>query len=571
MKNFETYFSERQIIKFLANKRAKAAKDVHDNQFLRNISRNAKKPFDPKKREELYKLLPYRNDWIRFRKEERIKFSNSKSLNAAQIERTVWRDHKKVLKGLKKEPEWYIRIFSLIEEIHKRALSDQVKLLSNPRPIPVVKDEKEKTYRCISSFDNLVEQILISQTAKYLTDILDPLFEDCSFAFRSKMNQNKFTHHLSVREIIEFKMKYRGRRLYAAECDIQKFYDTINHSVIRDRFYLMVGELKEKGKMIDKRAIDLFEAYLACYAFNTDIFPNEQKILKKNNINKGKIAWVELEEFEKVGSNIYEDRIGVPQGGALSCLIANIVLDYADKQILEMSHRSLYYARFCDDIIIIHPQKKQCRRVYNKYLNSLKELKLIAHQAEVFDEYGSEFWKIKSKKPYVWNRINKRHRLAKRNVPWLAFVGYQIKYDGKVRVRPSSVKKELKKQVEEANKLIKNLPDSESKRLKKRNIVFRFSQRLIAMSVGRVNRESTSMSWTAGFNVLKDNPVRKWQLRKLDKNRNVQISRVKKHLGRFEEFESEEVLDEKDGPRVKDYYGFKYSYYYQFVNKKGHD
>lgn len=569
MNTFETYFSERQIVKFLANKRAKAAKDVHDNQFLRNISRNARKPFDPKKREKLYKLLPYRNDWIRFRKEERKKYSNSKSLNAAQIERTVWRDHKKVLKGLQKEQEWHKRLFSLIEKINERALSNQNKVLSSPRPIPVVKDEKNKTYRCISSFDNLVDQILISQTAKYLTDILDPLFEDCSFAFRSRNNEKNFTHHLAVKEIIEFKTKYKGKRLYAAECDIQKFYDTINHSVIEERFRHVAEMLKKKGVIIDQRAIHLFEAYLSCYAFNKDIFPNEQEILNENNIKEGKIAWVELEEFEKVGSNLFEDRIGVPQGGALSCLIANIVLDYADKQILKMNHRSLCYARFCDDIIIIHPQKKQCRRLYDKYLYSLKDLKLIAHQAEEFDKYGAEFWKIKSKTPYVWNQVNKRHRLAKRNVPWLAFVGYQIKYDGKVRVRPSSVKKELKKQVEEANKVIKNLPDHESKRLKKRNIVFRFSQRLIAMSVGRVNSESTSMSWTTGFSVLKDNPVRKWQLRKLDKNRNLQISRVKKHLEKFEEIESEvKEVEKKDGPRVRDYYGYPYSYYFQFVNKK---
>jgi hypothetical protein len=37
----------------LANKGAKAAKDVRDNQFLRNISRTARKPFDPKKREDI--------------------------------------------------------------------------------------------------------------------------------------------------------------------------------------------------------------------------------------------------------------------------------------------------------------------------------------------------------------------------------------------------------------------------------------------------------------------------------------------------------------------------------------
>lgn len=226
--------------------------------------------------------------------------------------------------------------------------------------------------------------------------------------------------------------------------------------------------------------------------------------------------------------------------------------------------RSLFYARFCDDIIIIHPQKVQCRKAYEQYLQSLSDLKLVAHKAKAFKEYNAKFWKIKTKKPYVWNRVNKKHQLAKKNVPWLAFVGYQLRYDGLLRVRPSSIQKELEKQVDEANKVIENLPDETSKRLNKRNIIFRFSQRLIAMFVGRVNSENPSMCWASGFNVLENNPVRKWQLRKLDTNRNLQISRVKKHLEKFDDSSSRNN-DKQDKSRYRDYYGPPYSYFYQFI------
>lgn len=567
MSGFEKYFSEKQIVNYLANKRAKAAKNIHDNQFLRNISRNARKPFDPEKKDEIYDLLPYRNQWLRFRKEERIKYSNSKALNAAQIERTVWRDHKRVIKGLEKEQDWHVKLFSLIDEVQKSALLKKEKVIHSPRAIPVVKSNKDKTFRCISSFDKISDQIIISQTAKYLTDVFDPIFENCSFAFRSKNSDKRFTHHLAVEEIIDFKKKYQHKRLYAAECDIAKFYDTINHSTIKERFKYLINQIRMQGKEVDARAIKLFYAYLNCYAFNTDIYPYEKDILEANNIKDGSIAWVEAKDFEKVGSDIYKDRIGVPQGGALSCLIANIVLDYADKKLASLKFRSLFYARFCDDIIIIHPQKKQCKKVNELYKNCLVDLKLIAHSPVSFIEYGADFWSIKTKEPYVWNKLNKKHRLAKKNVPWLAFVGYQIRYDGLVRVRPPSVKKELEKQVDEANKVIQNLPNTASQRIKKRNIIFRFSQRLIAMSVGRVNSDNVSMCWTKGFNVLEDNPARKWQLRKLDKNRNLQISRIKRHLKKFDAFEDDDKMQQKKKKklRVRDFYGYPYSYYYQFI------
>lgn len=568
MRDFKDYFSEREIVRYLANKRAKAAKDIHDHQFLRNISRNARKPFNPKKKKKIYKYLPPRNHWIRFKRKERKQYSNANTLNASQIERTVWKIHKKVMNGDTEEPEWHMNLFLLIEEIRKKALSyGSKKKINSPNLIPVEKDKNENSFRLICHFEDLIDQLLISQSSKYLTAVFDPLFEDCSYAFRSKKEKG-YTHHLAVRDIIEFKSNYKYKRLYAAECDIQKFYDSINHSIINRSINELIHRLGKQGIKVDDRAINIFNSYLNCFAFNIDVYPKEKEILRKHKINEGTIPWLDTKDLKCVGTDIDKDRVGIPQGGALSCLIANIVLDYADKRVLDLNLRSLFYARFCDDIIILHPQKKQCRKAYNRYLKCLQELKLVIHPPKSFDKYNSLFWEIKTKEPYVWNSLNRKHRLAKKNVPWLAFVGYQIRYDGIIRVRPSSIRKELKKQVEEANKVIKNLPDKHAKRIKSRNIIFRFSQRLIAMSVGRVNANVQSMCWASGFNVLKENPARNWQLRRLDQNRNLQISRIREHLSKFEKKEFDEDGASKKNIRYRKYYGAPYSYYYQFFPRK---
>ncbi|MBK8362805.1 MAG: hypothetical protein IPL24_03750 [Bacteroidetes bacterium] len=51
--------------------------------------------------------------------------------------------------------------------------------------------------------------------------------------------------------------------------------------------------------------------------------------------------------------------MGIPQGGALSGLIANLVLDFADRKMQSLNDSKLLYVRFCDDMIIIHPSKKK--------------------------------------------------------------------------------------------------------------------------------------------------------------------------------------------------------------------
>src|ERR1043165_685831 len=99
-----------------------------------------------------------------------------------------------------------------------------------------------------------------------------------------------------------------------------------------------------------------------------------------------------LEEFH---SHPHQERIGVPQGGAISCVIANIVLDYADKQIKEAEQRldaQIHYLRYCDDMVLISRNKRKCQAVFQTYLRALTELKLPFHKPKLVKQYGPQFW-----------------------------------------------------------------------------------------------------------------------------------------------------------------------------------
>lgn len=558
------YFSDKELIKVLCQKRAIAAKKGHNEHFFRNLSSKAKSPHNHLVK-EVFSYFPPRSKWIRLNKQEReIRPKNSVENNAIQLERTIWREIKSFNRLGGKKPKWLIKLNALTENIRKDVFDEGRKyMISTPKIIPILKDLNEKTYRPISIF-TLVDLIIIGQVARYLSNCIDPLFSNSSYAFRIAVEKGtKINHHKAIEDIIEFKRKI-GKPLFVAECDIKKFYDCVNHSKIFEIFQLITQEAKEHLNIeIDTRAAYFFESYLAAFSFNENVVKKEKDLLKSIGVESGTIKWVEDDELMMVNSNPKKERIGVPQGGAISCLIANLLLNNVDKIVNANSDKNTFYTRFCDDMILMHTEKEKCESLLEIYQNALKEVKLISHSPETFTEYGKEFWdeKRKSKLPYQWGENNKLKSETNRNVPWLSFVGYQIKFDGLVRVRGKSIKKELEKQVSETDKVIKVI--RKSARINRKAILFRLQQRLIAMSVGRFKFGSVniSMCWCAGFKVLKSNPNVTNQIRRLDKNREKQINRLKLLLKKVHT----PLNKTKKELALLKHYGHNYSYNKQFT------
>jgi hypothetical protein len=569
MKNIyliEEYFTDKEIIKILCKKRSLAAKKSHDGHFLRNISEDAKSPHKAVSK-KIYQYFPPRSEWIRLNKEERSKRNtNAIEVNAIQLERTIWSQRKKLEKSCNPIPTWLKNLNELIIDIQQSVLkTDSKYIIPKPFTIPVLKDKAKKEYRPISSFD-LKDLIIIGQISKYLTNCFDPLFLDCSYAFRSRRNGEKIlNHHEAIRDIIAYNKK-RVRSIYVSECDIKKFYDCVNHSIINKRFAEFLVKAKSTlGLNIDYRAVRLFFSYLNCFSFNNDINKKQNELLNQIGIKEGSIPWVTRNELFEVDSNPDYDRIGVPQGGALSCLIANLILDSVDRKIISLNIDDILYVRFCDDMVLMHPQKDVCKKVFQIYQNALREVKLINHNPISIESYSNEFWgeKMKSKAPYKWDIFEKDIDERKSNVPWLSFVGYQVRYDNLLRIRKKSIEKELKKQVSETDKIINVIKKSKKASINKKAIVFRLQQRLISMAVGRVQADlkSPKMCWSAGFNVVKENKNIKAQFTKLDKNRERQIIRMNHFVNSI----SAPITKSKRKIKQLKFYGFRYSYYKQFL------
>jgi hypothetical protein len=575
MRKLETYIEERNIIFYLCRIRAKIAKKRNKKHLIHLISSDSKKNYhvsindETLDENEICSLFPSRRKWRKLGEKNRCR--NGKNLNTIE----------KNIKSLQVTIEWY-RENEPNAEFLKRldafilSVQDSIKnkdySISEPSTYPKRKDKlkKEQTVcRPISIF-KLRDRIIICLVNKYFTDLFDDLFYENSMAFRAvkKVNGKPYciTHHDAIKEIAKYKSKNKGKKLWVSECDMKKFYDTVNHSVIKKHFKKFINKVKlEKPELYDVNAEHLFYSYLNCYSFNKSVYPlnNKQDYFSDYNITNGVFEWVEEDLLSKHYKKLNNTKIGVPQGGALSGLIANIVLHYSDDIISKCKQKNLLYLRYCDDMIIMHPNKKVCKSATSKYQKSLLKLKLVPHVFKDVEKYDSNFWKNKSKNPYKWGEYNKQE------IPWIGFVGYELNFNGDIRIRKSSLKKEMSKQIEVINTAFDAIKGN-NKRATDKYIEESVIHRLIGMSVGRVamwNYENgiNDLCWINGFSELSNNPTVAIQLKNLDRNRNKYFNRFRRKIREIKGSDKEQVNVKSNRQII--YFGKPFSYYYQAHEK----
>ncbi|HOV43842.1 MAG TPA: group II intron reverse transcriptase/maturase [Syntrophothermus lipocalidus] len=158
-----------------------------------------------------------------------------------------------------------------------------------------------------TALDRLIQQALL-QT---LTPIFDPTFSPSSYGFRPGKNA-----HQAVRRSRQY---IREGYRYMVDIDLKKFFDRVNHDILMSRVARRVK---------DKRVFKLIRRYLQAGVM----------------INGCKVASEE----------------GTPQGGPISPLLANIMLDELDKELEKRGHR---FARYADDCNIYVKSRRAGIRV----------------------------------------------------------------------------------------------------------------------------------------------------------------------------------------------------------------
>ncbi|MGM1429999.1 reverse transcriptase domain-containing protein [Sphingobacterium lactis] len=573
---FSKYYSHDEIFKILCKLRCKVAFKRHKKHYYFDHLKGVKiKDND----EDLFimSLFPPRRSWLKLEPKLR---NNKNGLPKTSTERNMLclKLTIKFYREKKLKTDFLERLDNYIEKIQNLFIMGEVKL-KTPNVIPVLKKLEMDVNVCrpLSTY-SLTDKIILSITNKYAVEIFDFIIKDCGYAFRAKKDIGKEfrspNHIDAFQKIIDFRKQHSDKVIWGAECDMSKFFDTVNHSFVIKRFdkFLKQNHFQKKCKKEDLLLLrHILKEYLKSYTFNKHVrsLSSNQEYFNRFKISNGKFDWVE-KEFLKEGfyKDINKAKIGIPQGGALSGFIANLLLHDADCKVIKELDNDTLYLRFCDDMLILSLDKSTCERSYTAYTDSLKRYKLIVHpHVEPPFEKRNQFWSSKSKLCYKWTSDETRDTF------WVGFVGLEINYFGEIRVRRSTLKKELQKQADlmlEMKRLLKN-----EKRISSTSSVLgSLQKRLISMSVGRVDLWNYKiypnvMSWAKGFKILNDNIHAKQQLKSLDRSRGLKIHKLKKFIDKKYSEDKSSVKNADNEEDNKNYqikhFGKPYSYYYNVL------
>jgi len=175
--------------------------------------------------------------------------------------------------------------------------------------------------------DRMIQQAIL----QVLQREWDPTFSDSSFGFRPGR---------SAHQAVSRAQGYlRAGYSWVVDIDLEKFFDRVNH----DKLMSLIRERIE-----DRRVRKLIHAYLKAGALEADV--------------------------------LHETVEGTPQGGPLSPLLSNLVLDRLDKELERRGHR---FARYADDSNVYVKSERAAKRVLASITTFLsRRLKLRVNEAK---------------------------------------------------------------------------------------------------------------------------------------------------------------------------------------------
>lgn len=219
--------------------------------------------------------------------------------------------------------------------------------------------------------DRLVQQAV----AQELSREFEPRFSDNSYGFRPNRSA-----HDAIRKVIA---NANDGYEYVIDLDLAKFFDTVNHSKL-------LQVLSETIK--DGRVISLIH-----------------KFLRAKIMDEGKVT---------------TPTIGTPQGGPVSPVLANILLNELDKELDKRGH---HFVRYADDMMIMCKSQRAAQRTYESiskfiekklFLNINRDKTKVCHLTDDVKFLGYTFIKrqLKNDETTKWHASVHRKSLAKLKV-----------------------------------------------------------------------------------------------------------------------------------------------------------
>jgi len=186
--------------------------------------------------------------------------------------------------------------------------------------------------------DRLIQQAL----HQVLSPLFEPHFSESSYGFRPQRSAHQ--------AVLKAQQHVREGRRWVVDIDLEKFFDRVNHDMLMSR-------LARRSK--DKRVLRLIRRYL-------------QAGMMSNGLTTAR-------------------REGTPQGGPLSPLLSNILLDELDKELARRGHKFCRYADDCNVYVQSRSAGERVLKSLTIFLERRLRLKVNAEKSAVARPWQRKF------------------------------------------------------------------------------------------------------------------------------------------------------------------------------------